>query len=287
MKERNMVECEKNEKNGQTRAEPNLFKLSNETKNLLPFIFQPAVTTEAAEFLGDAFLVVCDTSDGEVLVNSRMKDDTSLCTLHRQIFQGCLQKTTYFGSLIQFLTQSRLDELESLFLQLRVEGTAVFSDDLDDQELTGEILAKEVDVVQDTRELAALHASTEAINLASRSGDAKVEKACTTVQLLQDRNILRSPDSREELVGRNGIRGRVVSTWDYNVSKGDIGDTLYKVTHPIRMKTDREVNRGNCWDATGELAAVNGDRRAWACHRTLDPSSTITGGEIHVGITSI
>ncbi len=172
-----------------------------------------------------------------------------MCALGCQIFQGRLHKITYGGAIEQLLTQGLLNHVEGLFLCLCIEWATVFSYHLDDQKLTREVIEKQSNVIQNTRELATLHAAVEAVNICSRLGNAKIKKARSSVQLFQDGDILRSANSREEIVGWNRIGCRVMSSWDNNVPERNVRDTLHKIAHPIRVKADWKVDCGNCRDA--------------------------------------
>mmetsp|Transcript_41066 Transcript_41066/g.45878 ORF Transcript_41066/g.45878 Transcript_41066/m.45878 type:complete len:112 (+) Transcript_41066:649-984(+) len=104
------------------------------------------------------------------------------------------------------------------------------------------------------------------------------------MQLLQDRNVLSSSYSRTKLVGLDGIRGRVVSSWDDDISQRNVGDTLNEIAHPVRMETDWKIYRRNRRDATSNLTAVNSYGSAWTGHRTFDSPSTIARGEVHFSL---
>lgn len=77
------------------------------------------------------------------------------------------------------------------------------------------------------------------------------------MELFYNTNVLRTPHSRIELKGVNGVRAGIMSSRDDHVSKLGIRATLNEIAHPIWMETNGKVN---CWDGgdTGrELTAID------------------------------
>jgi hypothetical protein len=72
-----------------------------------------------------------------------------------------------------------------------------------------------------------------------------------------------------------------MSPWNHHVPKTNIRATLNKVSHPVRVEADREINCGNARDAAGELATIEAKRRARASHGSFDSPAAIARREVH------
>ena len=169
---------------------------------LLPLALHPLSAIEETIFLGDLAFAIFGAVVGESFVHSVVHQHTHLLSAGGKLLNGSFQELSTIIVSVKFVSQSLLHKVQGLLLLSRLKVTAIFSYQFDDQELAGEVLAKELNVLHHPLKGCSLQASmpdTDSITTTPSYPD--IKETSPAMKLLLDRDILGASNRREQFKG--------------------------------------------------------------------------------------
>ena len=228
---------------------------------LLPLALHPLSAIEETIFLGDLAFAIFGAVVGESFVHSVVHQHTYLLSAGGKLLNGSFQELSTIIVSVKFVSQSLLHKVQGLLLLSRLKVTAIFSYQFDDQELAGEVLAKELNVLHHPLKGCSLQASMpDTDSITTTPGYPDIKETSPAMKLLLDRDILGASHGREQFKGVDRVRCRVMRTRNDQISKCCLWATCAHIPHPVGMQTDGEINHRDRRNTACKLAAVHRQR---------------------------